>query len=75
MTVTVRLMTLSGKFTVLREVECADMAAALTTVQAHAATGGYTNVKPIDNIDSIRYTARTPGGRGGRNIAYLDWPQ
>jgi hypothetical protein len=67
------LMTLSGKFEKLIEFELETMAEVRATVEQHAASGGYTNVKPVEDVDSIRFTARTPGGRGGRNIAYVDF--
>lgn len=69
----VRFMTLSGKFAPLKEEKFATLAECLVAVEAHAVTGGYTHVKSVEDIDSIRYTARTPGGRGGRNIAFVDY--
>jgi len=49
-------------------------AAALAGVKAYAENAGYSNVKEVcDDEDDgmIRYTARTPGGRNGRNVALL----
>ena len=71
-TITVKLMTLTGKFTTHSIIKCADMAEARQKIEAHAASGGYTNVKQLFDADSYRYTAKTPGGRRGRNIAYID---
>lgn len=72
---TLKLMTLTGKFRVERTEEVADTQSAMALVLSHAHSGGYTNVKPVQDVESIRYTARTPGGRGGRNVAYLDFPE
>jgi hypothetical protein len=73
----VRFMTLAGKFAVASEATFADAKVATAAIEAHAASGGYTNVKAVDDGDygSIRYTARTPGGRGGRNIAFVDYEE
>lgn len=71
---TLQLMTLTGKFRLEREIQVADSKDALAAAIAHATSGGYTNVKPVQDVDSIRYTARTPGGRGGRNVAFLNFP-
>ena len=70
----VRFMPLTGKFITVREEKFADRKNALIAVEAHAATGGYTNIKIIDDDMGVswRYTAKTPGGRGGRNIAFGD---
>jgi len=46
---------------------------ALAIVEKHAAANGMTRVKVVDAEDSLRYTATTPGGRAGRNIAFLDF--
>lgn len=69
-----RLATLTGTFalgepqTVTSEVEARKL------VEKHAASGGFTHVALIqEDICSARYTARTPGGRGGRNIAFIDY--
>jgi hypothetical protein len=71
--IAVRFYSLTGKFAPVREEQFATVADARVAVEAHAASGGYTNVKPVEDADSIRWTARTPGGRGGRNIAYSDY--
>lgn len=72
-----RLMALSGKFTCVAEITCPDAAAALAAVVEHANSGGYSHVQKVidDNseYDGFRYTARTPGGRGGRNVAFAQW--
>lgn len=76
--ITVKFYTLSGKFDFLREQTFATMQEVHAAVQAHAASGGFTNVKELaeDCGCALRFTARTPGGRGGRggrNIAYVDF--
>ena len=74
MKIIVRFMSLEGKFALLREESFADFNAAKAAVEAHAAAAGYTNVKLVDDPegDDVRFTARTPGGRSGRNIAFAD---
>ena len=78
--ITIRFMSLVGKFAEVRKETFPTTQLALEAVKAHAATAGYTNVKIADNADfahciisHVRYTARTPGGRGGRNIAFGDY--
>ncbi|MGH9780204.1 MAG: hypothetical protein ACRD33_00160 [Candidatus Acidiferrales bacterium] len=70
--ITVKLMTLSVKFAELRQVEVSTDAEARALIEAHAASGGYRNVKRVEDGDQFRYTATTPGGRAGRNIAFID---
>lgn len=67
----VRFMTLSGPFRELRREVHRDFAAASLAVEQHAEQSGYTGVAFVDEgFDEHRWTAQTPGGRGGRNIAY-----
>jgi hypothetical protein len=48
--------------------------AATAAVKLHAELAGFTNVKLVDDDDeSLRWTATTPGGRAGRNVAFGDW--
>lgn len=68
-----KLYTLSGKFGLASECKVATDKEALAIVEAHAASGGYTNVKRVYDHFGFRYTARTPGGRSGRNIAALNF--
>jgi hypothetical protein len=72
--VKVRFMSLSGPFRTVREETFASDSAALEAVKKYAAAAGFTNVSCLDDDDpcSVRYTARTPGGRSGRNIAFAD---
>jgi hypothetical protein len=63
----------SGPLKILREEVFGTMSAARAAVEAHAATLGCTNVRVVEDVDSLRFTARTPGGRGGRNIAFADY--
>ena len=70
----VRFATLAGPFRLLGETKHFDTpAAALAAVKEYAEAAGYSNIKPVEDADSVRYTARTPGGRGGRNVAFADW--
>jgi hypothetical protein len=70
-----KLATLTGKLAFLETQECATKADATKIVEDYASANGFTNVKLIDDGDpcSFRYTARTPAGRNGRNIAFLDY--
>jgi hypothetical protein len=72
-----RLMSLVGPFAPVGEVRCADLKEALAAVKEHASRAGYTNVKIADDgaddgDGSYRFTARTPGGRPGRNVAFAE---
>jgi hypothetical protein len=69
---TVKFFSLTGKFEVVRTEDFQTDKEAMAAVMAHATSGGYTNVKTVMDADSIRYTAKTPGGRGGRNVAAMD---
>jgi len=72
--VRVQFATLTGKFAVERTETFATGKEAMAAVVAHATAGGYSNVQVVMDDDpcSMRYTARTPGGRGGRNVAFGD---
>jgi hypothetical protein len=73
--IVVRFMSLSGKFETVKEETFLSADAALEAVKAHALSEGYSNVKMVDDgdFDGVRFTARTPGGRGGRNVAFGDY--
>jgi hypothetical protein len=73
--VNVQFASLSGKFKTIRRETFATSALALAAVKQHAEGSGYANVQVVDDCGdgSIRYTARTPGGRGGRNVAFGDY--
>jgi hypothetical protein len=73
MALRVQLMTLEGGFNVASTVVCETMDQAMDAVQMHIAAQGFTNLKRVDDMDSIRFTARTPGGRNGRNVAFADF--
>lgn len=67
------LYTLTGEFRVERTVVVATATEARAIIEKHLEGSGYTNLKMADcDGYSTRYTARTPGGRGGRNVANLD---
>ena len=72
----VQFMTLKGKFLTSHKATFADFNSALAAVRVYAAEGGYTHTKVIDEGeeggDGFRVTARTPGGRSGRNVAYIE---
>lgn len=74
--VVVRFMTLEGKFDVARTESFDTTKAATDAVRAYAEAAGYTNVKLVDDgeePDAPRFTATTPGGRRGRNVAFADF--
>lgn len=72
-----RLMTTTGPLATLSTHEVESKTQAQALVDAHAAEHGITNVKPVNAGDyqdeGLRYTGTTPGGRSGRNIAYLEY--
>ena len=69
----VQFATLAGKFAIARRESFPTMEAARAAVEQHIAGSGYGNLKEVADVDSIRFTATTPGGRGGRNVAFLDY--
>lgn len=73
----IRFMTVSGKFETAKTAQFSTVAEATAAVEAYAAEHHFTNVKKADEDlgISFRFTARTPGGRGGRNIAYMDFDE
>lgn len=72
---TVRFFSLAAAdIAVVRTEQYPNAAAALSAVKSHADSGGYTTVRVVDGEDEgLRYTATTPGGRAGRNIAAADF--
>lgn len=70
----VRFVSLTGPLKTVREEELSNAQAALAAVVEHAKSGGLSDVKAVQEDDgwSIRYTATTPGGRRGRNVAFAD---
>lgn len=73
MKMSLRLVSLTGAFRTVSTVEV-EPSEALAIVKAHADSGGYRDVRAVeDGIDGVRYTATTPGGRRGRNVAFGDY--
>lgn len=71
-----RLQSLEGKFRTVETRRVATTQEALAAVEAHVKPHGFANVHVVedeDPIDGWRFTAKTPGGRNGRNVAYLDY--
>lgn len=70
-----RLMTTTGTFKVISTHEVDTLTDARALVEAHAAANNMTDVRYVDgrDIDNARFTANPPGGRRGRNIAFLDY--
>ena len=78
--VTVRFMTLSGPIKTVKTEHFASESDALVAVKAYAEAQGFANVKSVPDADDpyaggFRFTARTPGGRSGRNVAFGDWDE
>lgn len=73
--ISVRYLNLKGPLKLLRTEEFDTANDALAAVKRYAEQHGFTDVviKDDDNPSSFRYTATTPGGRKGRNIAFADW--
>lgn len=72
--ISIRFMSVEGRFRIVRTEMFVSETAAMEAVTAYAHSVGHTNVKvKLDaEDDGIRYTATTPGGRAGRNIAFGD---
>lgn len=69
-----RLYSLDGNFKIVSTVEISTEMEARTIVEKHIAGSGYWNLKVVDDEDySLRFTATTPAGRAGRNVAALDF--
>ncbi len=69
--VSVNFMALSGPFKVVKTENFPDNVSALAAVKKYAEAAGFTQIKTADNDgDGWRYTARTPNGRHGRNVAF-----
>jgi hypothetical protein len=66
-------MSLVGQFAAVKEETFATFGEAQAAVEAHATSGGFTLGRIVDDEDGVRFTATTPGGRAGRNIAFGDW--
>lgn len=71
----VRFMVLDGPPKTLRKQEFASLSDAVMAVEEYAADNGFSKVKYSSEDDgwSVRFTATTPGGRSGRNIAYGEY--
>ena len=75
MSIIVRFMSLSGTFTTVKTEEFDTLKAATEAVKEHAASENFSQVKIVDEEydDTIRFTATTPAGRAGRNVAFADF--
>ena len=74
--VEVRFMTLSGKFDIAKKKTFSTVKDAEIAVKAYVEPHGFTCVKLVydgEEPDNARFTAKTPNGRSGRNVAFLDW--
>lgn len=74
--ISIDFLALTGPIKIIRSQEYANMTEALEAVRQYAEAAGFSNVKRVDGddpYDGFRITAKTPGGRNGRNIAFGDW--
>ena len=73
--ISLRFYSLTGPFALIKTEDFESFELALVAVRAYAEPAGYTSIKKVDDGDfeGFRYTGRTPGGRGGRNIAIGDY--
>lgn len=71
---TLRLMSLTSSGKLERTEQHENLEEVRAAVEGHAAAGGFTKVKAHedDGWHGLRYSATTPAGRAGRNIAYAD---
>lgn len=70
-----RFMTTEGPYRTEAEERFGSHGEALDAVRARYGPRGFTQFRTVDGEepDNVRVTARTPGGRPGRNVAYLDY--
>lgn len=69
-----RLYSLDENFRVIQTIEVGTICEAREIVEKHINGSGYKNLKTVDDADySMRYTATTPNGRNGRNVAAIDF--
>lgn len=69
-----RLYSLDGEFKTIQTIEVGTICEARELVEKHIDGSGYTNLKTVDDADfGMRYTATTPNGRSGRNVAAIDF--
>ncbi len=66
-------MTLTGKFATAKTESFPTMQAATEAVAAYVVPHGFSNVRAVEDADGFRFTAKTPAGRGGRNVAFADY--
>lgn len=69
-----RLYSLDENFRIIKTIEVGTICEAREIVEKHINGSGYKNLKTVDDADdSMRYTATTPNGRAGRNVAAIDF--
>ncbi len=73
--VTIRFMSLVGKFAPVKTEQFETLEAAKQAVTDYAEEAGFTRVRAAEDndLDGMRFTATTPNGRAGRNVAYVDF--
>jgi len=71
----VRFITLTGPIATVKTQEFPDASLAFQAVKEYAESAGFSNVRTVEDPDGygLRYTATTPKGRHGRNIAFVDF--
>jgi hypothetical protein len=75
MAIKVQFMSLVGPFRCVREEDFSTTREATAAVERHAASANYRQVRFVDCENDgyhVRWTATTPGGRHGRNVALAD---
>lgn len=72
MKIEIRFMTLNGPFRTATTRSFASLQEALAGVRAYVEPFGFSNVKTVHDDDpgEVRFIARTPNGRAGRNVAF-----
>jgi len=67
------LYTLIGEFKILSPSSICSFEKARKIVQLYIVNSGYTNLREVEDEDSIRFIADPPIGRKGRNVASYTW--
>lgn len=68
-----RLFSLEGNFITIQKIEVQTFDEAKAIVAKHIEGSGYRNLQYVDDEDgyTTRFTATTPNGRPGRNVASI----
>ncbi len=69
----IRFMSLDSSFKTVKTSKFPTLKEATDAVITYAASAGFTGIKVVEDGDGYRFTAKTPNGRSGRNVAYGDY--